>query len=469
LSDCRLRLTKISELWGWRGTISRGRYALFGGVLLGLKHNLDRVLAAVYDRSWNFLDYWVPSSLAVDELPADERRFFAAMLVLAVPFLWIGLLLTVRRLRDAGLPLWLVTLFFVPVVNVLFFLVLCVVPSRIEDARELHGRALLDRIIPRNPWGSAALGLLLVGVLSTVFAFLSVEVLASYGWGLFVGVPFALGLLSVLIYGYHEPQSASNCVYVSVFAVVLAGAALVAVAFEGAICLLMAAPIATPIAVMGGLVGYLLQRRPGARVVTGSLYCAVCFALPPLMLVEVGAGQHAEVIAVRTSVVVDAPPHVVWRRVIAFPPLPPPRGVLRTGIAYPTSARIDGVGVGAVRHCVFSTGEFVEPITAWEPGRLLRFDVVSQPPPLRELSPYDGIEPPHLDDFLDSERGEFRLEPLPGGRTRLIGTTWYRNRMWPARYWQLYSDRVIHRIHRRVLDHVRTLAERDVTPSERVS
>jgi len=29
------------------------------------------------------------------------------------------------RLRDAGKPLWLVVLFFVPVINLLFFLLLC--------------------------------------------------------------------------------------------------------------------------------------------------------------------------------------------------------------------------------------------------------------------------------------------------------------------------------------------------------
>jgi hypothetical protein len=31
--------------------------------------------------------------------------------------------------------------------------------------------------------------------------------------------------------------------------------------------------------------------------------------------------------------------------------------------------------------------------------------------------------------------------------------------MWPADYWALWSDAIIHRIHRRVLDHVRALAE----------
>ena len=69
---------------------------------------------------------------------------------------------------------------------------------------------------------------------------------------------------------------------------------------------------------------------------------------------------------------IAAPPDVVWRHVIAFSEITPPtEWIFRTGIAYPMRARLVGEGVGAIRHCEFSTGAFVEPITAWEPGRLL--------------------------------------------------------------------------------------------------
>ncbi len=88
--------------------------------------------------------------------------------------------------------------------------------------------------------------------------------------------------------------------------------------------------------------------------------------------------------------------------------------------------------------------------------------MASQPPPLRELSPWGATHPPHLEGFLRSRRGQFRLTALPGGRTLLEGTTWYENRMWPAAYWQLWSDELIHRIHRRVLEHVAQEAENDV-------
>lgn len=118
-----------------------------------------------------------------------------------------------------------------------------------------------------------------------------------------------------------------------------------------------------------------------------------------------------------------------------------------------------GRGFGAIRRCRFSTGDFVEPITVWDARRRLAFSVSAQPPPMKELSPWGDVQPPHLDGFLRSRRGEFRVERLPGGRTRLVGTTWYENRMWPAAYWRGWSDALIHRIHTRVLRHVARLSE----------
>ena len=100
---------------------------------------------------------------------------------------------------------------------------------------------------------------------------------------------------------------------------------------------------------------------------------------------------------------------VVWNNVIAFPDLPADRAWYFPGALRVLNGRIVGQGVGAIRHCEFTTGAFVEPITAWEEPRLLAFDVAEQPAPMFELSPYRNVHPPHLDGFLRSTRGEFRL------------------------------------------------------------
>ena len=163
---------------------------------------------------------------------------------------------------------------------------------------------------------------------------------------------------------------------------------------------------------------------------------------------------------VRTSIDIQAPPEAVWQQVVAFSEIPPPKEwMFRAGIAYPIRAGIQGSGPGAERHCEFSTGTFVEPIQVWDEPRLLKFSVTSNPAPLDEWTPYRHIEPPHLHGYLVSKGGQFLLTPLPNGGTRVEGTTWYRHSLWPAPYWRLWSDAIIHKIHWRVLNHIREKAE----------
>lgn len=188
----------------------------------------------------------------------------------------------------------------------------------------------------------------------------------------------------------------------------------------------------------------------------------IILMIPASFGVEHAAALRPPEFVVRTAIEVNAPPEKVWNQVVAFSEIAPPKELLfRAGVAYPIRAEITGHGVGAVRHCVFSTGPFVEPIEVWDEPRLLKFGVTANPEPLNELTPYGHIDAPHLHGYFVSEKGQFSLTALPGGRTRLEGTTWYRHTMWPAGYWHLWSDYIIHRIHMRVLDHIRAEAERN--------
>jgi uncharacterized membrane protein YhaH (DUF805 family) len=440
-------------------------YVGVGVVLFAIKHNLDRIIATIYGYPWHIFNYWVfRTPEGVTALNLDGAKFYATLLAVAFPFIWVGVLLTIRRLRDANLPLWLVILFFLPFVNLLFFLLLAIVPpAPAEDANKAHRfNSFVRRAIPQSEMGSAALGIVATVVFSVVVVSFGTEVLQGYGWGIFVGIPFCLGLNSVLIYGIHQPRSFGRCVLVSLLSVGFTGLLLGAVAVEGVICLAMAFPLAVPIALFGGFIGYILQKRDS--VPTGSLRVVslVFLIMPGFLLLENVSPASPPLYEVSTSVVVKAKPEEVWKQLIAFAELSQPTEMLfKTGIAYPIRAEIDGEGVGAVRHCVFSTGEFVEPITIWDEPRLLRFDVSSQPPVMDELSIYRDLRPPHLENYLTSRKGQFKLTTLPDGTTVLEGTTWYENRFWPAAYWHLWSDYIIHRIHKRVLLHIKDLSEKN--------
>src|SRR5437016_902239 len=107
-----------SDLWGSKGTLDRGPYAVLGAVLFALKHNVDRFVAsAFFARPWSPFNYvQIPGeNVQIHALKRDDILFFGTLAAIALPFVVLGVWLTVRRLRAAGLPLWLVALFFVPV------------------------------------------------------------------------------------------------------------------------------------------------------------------------------------------------------------------------------------------------------------------------------------------------------------------------------------------------------------------
>lgn len=235
----------------------------------------------------------------------------------------------------------------------------------------------------------------------------------------------------------------------------------------------MLLPLAAPVVIAGVVAGRLARRAASISLNLrrpGAMAGVVLLVTPGGLAIDAQRTATAPRHAVMTAIEIDAPPERVWPFVVSFTELPPPSDwIFAGGVAYPMRARIDGIGVGAVRYCEFSTGAFVEPITVWEAPRRLAFTVARSPAPLTELNPFGRVRAPHLDGYLASEQGEFRLEPLPGGRTRLVGTTWYRHHMFPDRYWQAWTDFIIHRIHRRVLRHIEALAEAGSGEHERAA
>jgi Polyketide cyclase / dehydrase and lipid transport. len=456
---------KFAELWRTDGTIDRRTYAIAGLVGFAIKYNLDRLIAKDgFNRPWQLYNYWVmaTNATAIGAPSRADAMFFATMVLSALPFIWIGVALTVRRLRSANLPPSLLVLFFLPFLNLFFFLFLSLAPAADQSTESrVDHIPRFWRFIPESRTGSAAAAILITAPIGVATLMLGPQVMGNYGWGIFVALPFAMGFAAALIYAIRSPRSLGESVLVACLSVVLLGGILLAIAVEGLMCLMMAVPIALPLAVMGGVFGYLVQRCSGRRARPEAAYLAVLLLFSPgVQWAEKIIAPKPPVYAVRSALEIDAPPEAVWKQVVAFTEIPQPKEwIFRAGVAYPIRAEMFGTGSGAERHCVFSTGAFVEPIQVWDEPRLLKFSVTSNPAPMEEWTPYSHIEPPHLHGFLVSNGGQFQLTALANGRTRLEGTTWYRHSLWPAQYWKLWSDNIIHQIHLRVLKHIRDEAE----------
>lgn len=430
--------------------VGRRDYLRHGAGLMVLKYGGDLLIVWLASNTiWTPVDYLRSVPGVLTRTGGAVPYLATALGLWTLPFLWIGISMTIRRLLDAGWSAWWSLVFFVPPLSYILMLTLALVPGA-GPATDTVRPDPSGRMLP-----SALLSIAVGATVGLAMGALSALVMNSYGLALFLGTPFLMGIATAYTLCRRYPASRKETGEVVAFAVlVVAGMALLT-GVEGAVCLLMLAPLGIAIALMGGATGRYFARI-GEGPATGAALIAVL--LPGGAAVESGP-SHAHVREVRSSVVIEAPAAAVWDHVVAFAPIPEPRSPLfRLGLAYPMRAQIDGSGVGAIRYCVFSTGAFVEPITRWEPGERLSFDVADSPPPLRELS-FRKISPPHLTGYLEPVRGEFRLIELPGGATRLEGSTWYEQRLRPEGYWVLFSDFVIRRIHARVLDHIRTEVE----------
>jgi hypothetical protein len=290
------------------------------------------------------------------------------------------------------------------------------------------------------------------------FTALCVRGFRFYGLSLFVGIPLVVCFLSAFCTSFRRDVSFRLVYWTSMVSLALLCGMILLFGLDGLICLIMAFPLAMILGVIAVLFGRALVSacRGGARA---ALPVVLVLAFPVLVGFDRSTRPPLPKRTVSTCVIIHSPIDRVWRTVIAFPRITAPiGGIFRFGIAYPIEARIEGVGVGAIRHCVFSTGSFVEPITAWQEPTLLAFDVSSSPPPMEELSFYEHLDAPHLHGYMISHRGQFQLKQA-GDEVILEGTTSFTHSLSPDWYWGPISDHIIHKIHERVLNHIKHTAE----------
>ena len=185
---------------------------------------------------------------------------------------------------------------------------------------------------------------------------------------LFVGLPGGLALLLAL---FPKPESVHGVVFLTVTICLLLGAALLQ---EGAICLLMAAPLVYGIA--HGVAGLVQLVDKDVRV---------AFGLPLLALVAIeGVVPTLRIAPVQTVTVtrqVALAPADVQASVGAGPRFGAPRQLLlRLGYPTPDHASGPGVDVGQRWHIGQHGGAIITEVTAAEPyrdGRRITFRRVS--------------------------------------------------------------------------------------------
>ena len=230
---------------------------------------------------------------------------------------------------------------------------------------------------PKRKWISITITVCIAGILSLW----GIYGIREYGIALFMLTPFLIGFCSTFLYGYKSKIVKSEAIWIGFTTLAICTLALIVFAIEGLICIAMAAPIGILLTWIGSLISYSLLQKSNTS--TPSVLLILIAIIPLTSFIE--NKIKPELTSVTTSIIIKANPMDVWKNVIEFPQLDEPTEfIFKTGIAYPINAKIVGSGIGSIRHCNFTTGSFIEPVTIWNKGKLLKFDVLEQPAPMKE-------------------------------------------------------------------------------------
>jgi len=299
-------------------------------------------------------------------------------------------------------------------------------------------------------------------VLEAVFSVVSVMFL-------FV-VPFVLGVLTIRAGARFGSQSWVSWVFRPWGVCLLLAVTFGLLAWEGAICLTIAAPIYLLMSSLGGIVAGLHQRgaRPSAIDDSNARF-GVVLALPFLLApFEKRVAPATELRIVETSVRIAADADTVFRNLSVVPRIENNerrRGFFqRIGIPQPLEATLSYQGVGAIRDARFVEGiRFRETVTRFEPGRRLAFDIAVDPASIapRTLDEHVRVGGP----YFDAQYGEFEIQPRADGTVLLRLRSRHRVATRFNFYARLWTDAIMQDLQTGICDVIKQRSERDARRS----
>ena len=196
----------LGLMFGFTRSVPRGTYIAIGFGLGLLKYLMDAALVwSVTREVWTPISYLMPvmtlrqEGLGAGATGETGTLLLAVMAAYTLPFLWVGLTMSVRRAADAGLSPWLGIGFIVPGLNWLMILALCIFPTRSTWEWDSGGEVMPAQL-------GVALSAIALGIVQTIgMVGLNVYVFGQYGWVLFLTTPCVVGLLAGFLLNRKAP------------------------------------------------------------------------------------------------------------------------------------------------------------------------------------------------------------------------------------------------------------------------
>lgn len=303
----------------------------------------------------------------------------------------------------------------------------------------------------------ASLSAIITGIVAIVSTAFSVFVLGDYGTSLFALTPLALGALAAFLRGADSPATFADCLSSALTATWLAMIGLLVLALEGIICIAMAFPLTIGMVMVGAALGYGLQR---ARWHRGAVTTCLVLISPLSMIGENAMERMPLPVEVVTEQHVPVSSEQLWSVMTTPTQLGLSSTMLgKIGLTVPEHIELKADGSQRMLECQTSNGDIRLDVLEYAEGKKLAFRPSSNVAPMKELTPYEEIEAPHLNGYFEVELGAIEIEPQGDG-TLVRATTRLRHRIWPATYWELFTYPIFDTMHSEVIAALADAAQR---------
>jgi hypothetical protein len=262
----------------------------------------------------------------------------------------------------------------------------------------------------------------------------------------FVLVPIAMGMIAMKF--WMETKKRLLALFPYALLNTLIGIALSAVFMgEGYICIIIVSPLVLAFMWIGVVIAkYVLPHQ-------NKTLKASTFSLLLLLFVYDTLSEHNYLNEVTDEVTIFAPRSEVWKYVAEHPvnTQEPDYWLFRVGLPCPIQSTVTGDAIGDERKCIFSNGAtFDEVVVENTIDSVYTFDIVRQP------------ADPEIIGHIEIRRGQFILQSNADGSTKLIGKSWYKLKVYPVWYYDIWAEDITREVHLRVMQHIKALAENGV-------
>jgi hypothetical protein len=232
------------------------------------------------------------------------------------------------------------------------------------------------------------------------------------------GVPIALGFITVW---FGDPERRGlwlRCIFLPWVSGIMYLFSVLALYWEGLICIVLWSPVVLVLSSVGGLLAGLLNFL--IKSTRNRNYCVAIVALLPFIAapLEHLRQSSAEVRTVNTQIKIHANSRQVWNQIKSVPLIAESEQSFSfphlLGFPRPLEAKLVGEGIGAVRYATFERDVlFVEKIDEWDEPRRLSFSIHADTGHISSK-----VFDEHVivgGKYFDVLRGTYWIEPVGSG------------------------------------------------------